>query len=127
VGYWGMLIIDNAPTVDPYFRVAYQNLERQITGITGSALASSSWRPWFIRTLKQRPEFESERIPGDLEDLDICGACNVGKRQEHRKRDLIADTLLIWFDYLVRNMTCVPLKYQSLILEMLIADIGSSE
>jgi hypothetical protein len=72
-----VLIVDNARPVDPYFRIAYKSLERQVTGITDSAISSSSWRPWFIRTLKQRPEFESERVPGDIA---ICDACNVGKR-----------------------------------------------
>ena len=63
--------------MDPYFKQAYKSLERQISGITDSAISSNAWKPWFVKTLKERPEFESEPIPGDLAD---CDACNVTKR-----------------------------------------------
>lgn len=63
--------------VHPYFRHAFKSLEKQIDGITDSAISSNAWKPWFIRTLKSRPEFESEEIPGDIAD---CDACNIAKR-----------------------------------------------
>ena len=63
--------------VIPYFRHAFKSLEKQVSGITDSAISSNAWKPWFIRALKSRPEFESEEIPGDLAD---CDACNITKR-----------------------------------------------
>lgn len=63
--------------IDPYFKHAWKSLERQVNGITDSAITSNAWKPWFRRALKARPEFESEDIPGDLSD---CDACNITKR-----------------------------------------------
>jgi len=118
----GWLMVDNVNPVDPYFRVAYKSLERQVTGITDSVISSNSWRPWFIRTLKQRPEFESENIPGDI---TRCSACNVGKR--------LVDSLIVliilgmlhgWSDYLVQNTTHAHSRYVSS-PSTLISDIGT--
>jgi Domain of unknown function (DUF4211) len=63
-------------TVTPYFRSAFKSLERQVTGITDSAISSHAWKPWFVKALKSRPEFESEHCPGDL---TYCDACNTRK------------------------------------------------
>jgi hypothetical protein len=64
-------------TVIPYFRSAFKSLERQVTGITDSAISSNAWKPWFMKALKSRPEFESESCPGDLA---YCDACHTRKR-----------------------------------------------
>lgn len=71
------VIVDPENRVLPYFKQAFKSLERQISGITDSAISSNAWKPWFLRALKSRPEFESEEIPGDLRD---CDACNIKKR-----------------------------------------------
>jgi Domain of unknown function (DUF4211) len=70
-------ILGAAEEVDPYFRQAFKSLDRQITGITDSAVLSNAWKPWFVKALKERPHFESEPIRGELGD---CDACNVAKR-----------------------------------------------
>lgn len=48
-----------------------------MNGITDSAISSNAWKPWFIKALRSRPEFESEEIPGDIAD---CDACNITRR-----------------------------------------------
>jgi len=69
--------LDIRNPVNPYFKHAFKSLERQVSGITDSAISSNAWKPWFMRALKSRPEFESEEIPGDL---SYCDACNISKR-----------------------------------------------
>jgi hypothetical protein len=65
--------------VDPYFRQAYKSIERQITGITDSAISSNAWKPWFVKALKERPELQGWR---DVEMMVFCDACEVKNRYE---------------------------------------------
>lgn len=70
-------MLDEANKIDPYFRHAFQSLERQVTGITDSAISSNAWKPWFLKVLKERPIFESTR---DYAGDRVCDACNISKR-----------------------------------------------
>lgn len=69
------LILGREDDVDPYFRQAFQSLERQISGISNSALSSNAWKPWFVKALKERPEFCTSFTEEGFE----CDACHISK------------------------------------------------
>jgi hypothetical protein len=71
------LMLDTANKVDLYFTHAFKSLERQVTGITDSAISSNAWKPWFMKVLRERPIFESTR---NYDEYEVCDACNISKR-----------------------------------------------
>lgn len=55
------------------YRIAWQKLDDEISGLAQSKFASSAWRSDFIMALRARPQFINEQIDG--ESLQSCGAC----------------------------------------------------
>lgn len=55
------------------YRIAWQKLDDEISGLAQSKFASSAWRSDFIMALRARPQFTNEQIDG--ESLQSCGAC----------------------------------------------------
>lgn len=55
------------------YRIAWQKLDDEISGLAQSKFASSAWRSDFIMALRARPQFTNEQIDG--ESLQNCGAC----------------------------------------------------
>ncbi|KAL4989301.1 hypothetical protein BDW68DRAFT_186520 [Aspergillus falconensis] len=62
------------PRSDPVFRVAFDKLEAEVRGRTGSQLVSSVWNTDFRRALLARPHIEVTTYPTDL--CHPCDACN---------------------------------------------------
>ena len=55
------------------YRIAWQKLDDEISGLAQSKFASSAWRSDFIMALRARPQFVNEQIDGL--SLQSCGAC----------------------------------------------------
>ncbi|KAL4899538.1 hypothetical protein BDW74DRAFT_189026 [Aspergillus multicolor] len=62
------------PRSDPVFMVAFDKLEAEVRGRTGSQLVSSVWNADFRRALLARPHMEITTYPIDLRHP--CDACN---------------------------------------------------
>ncbi|KAL4766328.1 uncharacterized protein BDW70DRAFT_155004 [Aspergillus foveolatus] len=62
------------PRFDPVFKVAFDKLEAEVRGRTGSQLVSSVWNAEFRRALLARPHIEVTTYPVDL--CHPCDACN---------------------------------------------------
>jgi hypothetical protein len=55
------------------YRIAWQKLDDEISGLAQSKFASSAWRSDFIMALRARPQFTNEQIDGA--SFQNCGAC----------------------------------------------------
>ncbi|EEP78475.1 predicted protein [Uncinocarpus reesii 1704] len=65
------------PREDPVYTVAFDKVNDEVMGVTGSQLVSSVWRPDFIRALEARPEIQ---VLPSIEVLSgLCDACNRSK------------------------------------------------
>ncbi|KAL2828467.1 hypothetical protein BDW59DRAFT_143166 [Aspergillus cavernicola] len=62
------------PRSDPVYKVAFDKLEAEVRGRTGSQLISSVWNTNFRRALLARPQIEVTTYPTDLHHP--CDACN---------------------------------------------------
>ncbi|KAL3480420.1 hypothetical protein BJX99DRAFT_220767 [Aspergillus californicus] len=62
------------PRTDPVYKVAFDKLEAEVRGRTGSQLLSSVWNVNFRRALLARPQIEAIPFPLDLQYP--CSACN---------------------------------------------------
>ena len=96
-----------------------------MSGITDSAISSNAWKPWFLRVLKSRPEFQSEDIAGDILN---CDACNISRRYMIR---FLSEELMLGMPPMLlvsadQSMIPTPWRYGPAIL-MLIPDSGVRE
>ncbi|KAL4754971.1 hypothetical protein BDW72DRAFT_164779 [Aspergillus terricola var. indicus] len=66
------------PRSDPVFRVAFDKLEAEVRGRTGSQLVSSVWNTNFRRALLARPHIEVTTYP-----IDLCHPCDACNRSGH--------------------------------------------
>ncbi|KAL4978324.1 hypothetical protein BDW66DRAFT_149160 [Aspergillus desertorum] len=66
------------PRSDPVFRVAFDKLEAEVRGRTGSQLVSSVWNSDFRRALLARPHIEVTTYP-----IDLCHPCDACNRSGH--------------------------------------------
>ncbi|KAL5002637.1 hypothetical protein BDV10DRAFT_105217 [Aspergillus recurvatus] len=66
------------PRSDPVFRVAFDKLEAEVRGRTGSQLVSSVWNTDFRRALLARPHIEVTTYP-----IDLCHSCDACNRSGH--------------------------------------------
>ncbi|KAL2820778.1 hypothetical protein BJX63DRAFT_284340 [Aspergillus granulosus] len=62
------------PRTDPVYRVAFDKLEQEVRGRTGSQLVSSVWNIDFRRALLARPQLEATNFPTEFQHP--CDACN---------------------------------------------------
>ncbi|KAL2841586.1 hypothetical protein BJY01DRAFT_217392 [Aspergillus pseudoustus] len=62
------------PRSDPVYRVAFDKLEQEVRGRTGSQLVSSVWNTDFRRALLARPQLEVTKFPTEFQHP--CDACN---------------------------------------------------
>lgn len=62
------------PRSDPVYRVAFDKLEAEVRGRTGSQLVSSVWSTDFRKALLARPNIEITTYP--IEFSHPCDACN---------------------------------------------------
>ncbi|KAL2796062.1 hypothetical protein BJX66DRAFT_300407 [Aspergillus keveii] len=62
------------PRSDPVYRVAFDKLEQEVRGRTGSQLVSSVWSTDFRRALLARPQLEVTKFPTEFQHP--CDACN---------------------------------------------------
>ncbi|BCS25939.1 uncharacterized protein APUU_50650S [Aspergillus puulaauensis] len=62
------------PRSDPLYRVAFEKLEAEVRGRTGSQYISSVWNTDFRRALLARPQMETTTYPTDFNHP--CDACN---------------------------------------------------
>ncbi|KAL3494740.1 hypothetical protein BJX62DRAFT_26920 [Aspergillus germanicus] len=62
------------PRSDPVYRVAFDKLEQEVRGRTGSQLVSSVWSTDFRRALLARPQLEVTNFPTEFQHP--CDACN---------------------------------------------------
>ncbi|KAL4886403.1 hypothetical protein BJY04DRAFT_213173 [Aspergillus karnatakaensis] len=62
------------PRSDPVYKVAFDKLEAEVRGRTGSQLVSSVWNTNFRRSLLARPQIEVTAYPTDFNHP--CDACN---------------------------------------------------
>ncbi|KAL3455091.1 hypothetical protein BJX64DRAFT_90677 [Aspergillus heterothallicus] len=62
------------PRSDPAYRVAFDKLEQEVRGRTGSQLVSSVWNTDFRRALLARPQLEVTKYPTEFQHP--CDACN---------------------------------------------------
>jgi hypothetical protein len=58
---------------DDIYRLTWQKLNDEITGLAGSKFTSSAWNRDFTYALNSRPLMRTDRVPWDGED---CQACN---------------------------------------------------
>ncbi|KAL6230780.1 hypothetical protein BDW75DRAFT_58638 [Aspergillus navahoensis] len=66
------------PRSDPVFKVAFDKLEAEVRGRTGSQLVSSVWNTDFRRALLARPHIEVTTYP-----IDLCHPCDACNRSGH--------------------------------------------
>jgi hypothetical protein len=66
------------PRFDPVFKVAFDKLEAEVRGRTGSQLVSSVWNADFRRALLARPHIEVTTYP-----IDLCHPCDACNRSGH--------------------------------------------
>ncbi|KAL4816361.1 hypothetical protein BDW67DRAFT_162160 [Aspergillus spinulosporus] len=66
------------PRSDPVFKVAFDKLEAEVRGRTGSQLVSSVWNADFRRALLARPHIEVTTYP-----IDLCHPCDACNRSGH--------------------------------------------
>ncbi|KAK0711299.1 hypothetical protein B0H67DRAFT_555298 [Lasiosphaeris hirsuta] len=58
------------------YRIAWQKLDDEVSGLAQSKFASSAWKKDFIMALRARPYFNNAELPkGDPNELQHCGAC----------------------------------------------------
>lgn len=62
------------PRSDPLYRVAFEKLEAEVRGRTGSQYISSVWNTDFRRALLARPQMDTTPYPTDFNHP--CDACN---------------------------------------------------
>ncbi|KAI9368989.1 hypothetical protein BJX61DRAFT_521418 [Aspergillus egyptiacus] len=62
------------PRFDPVYQVAFDKLEAEVRGRTGSQLVSSVWNTKFRRALLARPQIEVTTFPTEFQHP--CDACN---------------------------------------------------
>jgi hypothetical protein len=102
------LMLDTASTVDPYFTHAFKSLERQVTGITDSAISSNAWKPWFMKVLRERPIFESNQ---NYDEYQVCDACNISKRYTSNLMELTIDMQPFLYVLSARNIITRHSRY----------------
>ncbi|KAL4809462.1 hypothetical protein BDV18DRAFT_132123 [Aspergillus unguis] len=66
------------PRSDPVYRVAFDKLEAEVRGRTGSQLVSSVWNFDFRKALLARPHIEITTYP-----IDMCHPCDACNRSGH--------------------------------------------
>ncbi|RDW76587.1 uncharacterized protein DSM5745_06579 [Aspergillus mulundensis] len=66
------------PRSDPVFMVAFDKLEAEVRGRTGSQLVSSVWNADFRKALLARPYMEITAYP-----IDLCHPCDACNRSKH--------------------------------------------
>ncbi|KAK3357312.1 hypothetical protein B0T25DRAFT_449926 [Lasiosphaeria hispida] len=58
------------------YRIAWQKLDDEVSGLAQSKFASSTWKKDFIMALRARPYLNNVELPkGDPNELQHCGAC----------------------------------------------------
>jgi hypothetical protein len=57
------------------YRIAWQKLDDEVSGLAHSKFVSSAWKSDFYMALRARPEFTNEELGDTIDTLQNCGAC----------------------------------------------------